>query len=207
MPAPHGKPVRESTELRADAFSNVARIIAAARRVFASGDGTGSLSQIAKDAGVGVATLYRHFRSREALALAVYDRMFTEEVQPLIEHFATADTPRSALLDIAERINDIAAREPGLVQSLGSLTEATRVLVERSAHTLVPMLERAQEAGTIRPDIEAADIPNLIALFTAGLGVFETDRTAQRRYFSLLLDALNPAHATPLPAAPRPPAG
>ncbi|MDQ7904801.1 helix-turn-helix domain-containing protein [Phytohabitans sp. ZYX-F-186] len=193
--------------LRIDAFSSITRILDAARRVFATGDGAGTLDRIAREAGVGIATLYRHFPNRQTLARAVYERIFTEEIQPILAQISDGDAPRPVLLDVAERLSDIAQRERGLVSSIGNLTEATTELLQRSTEAITPIVQRAQQAGTIRPDIDADDIPHLLAMVAAALGVLDADRTTRRRYLSLLLDALNPAQATPLPTRqPRRPA-
>lgn len=187
--------------LRADAFSSISRIIEAARRVFATGDGTGTLNRIAQEAGVGIATLYRHFPNRQALARAVYDRVFSTEIEPLLAEIGNGDAPRSVLLDLTERLADIADRERGLAGSLGNITEVTTEFLTRDLDVFGPVVAKAQAAGNLRPDITASDIPNILALMVAGLGVLGDDKAARRRYLSLLLDALNPAGATPLPAA------
>ncbi|MEV6349075.1 TetR/AcrR family transcriptional regulator [Actinoplanes sp. NPDC051851] len=187
--------------MRSDAFANVSRILDAARRVFATGDGGDSLNHIAKVAGVGVATLYRHFPNRQALARAVYDDIFAAEVEPLIAEFGRTGAPRDALLNVSEKVADIIIREKGLVASLGNVTEETTALLERYAEMLTPLLHKAQEAGNIRPDIVAADLPHLIAMITAGLSVPTMDSSVRRRYLGLLLDALNPARASPMSTA------
>jgi AcrR family transcriptional regulator len=178
---------------RSDAFSSVARILEAARRVFASGDGQGTLDRIAQEAGVGIATLYRHFPSRQRLADAVYERVFAEEIAPVLERLVgSGDAPRPVLLDVAERLADIMRRERGLVASIGDVTEATSRLLRGSTDILEPVLRRAQDAGTIRPDLEPADIPSLLAMVAAALGVLDADRPTRRRYLNILLDAFNP---------------
>lgn len=188
--------------MRSDAYANVTRIVEAARRVFADGDdsGSGSLNHIAKAAGVGIATLYRHFPNRRALAHAVYDRIFTVEVEPLITEFARTGTHRDALLDVAERLCDIIVREKSLVASLSNLTEETTALLARSTEAIAPILRQAQQAGNIRSDIGPPDIPHLLAMIAASLSVPTLDSALRRRYLGLLLDALNPARATALPA-------
>jgi AcrR family transcriptional regulator len=186
--------------LRSDALSSVARILEAARRVFASGDGSGTLDKIAREAGVGIATLYRHFPSRQRLADAVYEHIYTEEIEPLLARLGdsgdSGDAPRLVMLDVAERLAEVIQRERGLVASMGDMTEATSRMLGRSMELLEPVLRRAQEAGTIRADIEPADIPNILAMLVAALGVLNADQPTRRRYLAILLDAFNP---------PRPP--
>jgi AcrR family transcriptional regulator len=178
--------------LRSDALSSVARILEAARRVFASGDGSGTLDKIAREAGVGIATLYRHFPSRQRLADAVYEHIYTVEIEPLLARLAdSGDAPRLVMLDVAERLADLMHRERGLVASIGDMTEATTRMLWRSMEFLEPVLRRAQEAGTIRSDIEPADIPNILAMLAAALGVLNADQPTRRRYLSILLDAFN----------------
>src|SRR5262245_50419778 len=90
--------------VRADAFASMSRIVEAARQVFATGDGMGSLNRIADEAGVGIATLYRHFPTRAELAKAVYDRIFADEIEPFFAELERSDAPRGVLLDLAESL-------------------------------------------------------------------------------------------------------
>lgn len=191
--------------LRADAFASVSRIIEAARRVFATGDGLGTLNRIAQEAGVGIATLYRHFPNREALARAVYDRVFTTEIDPLFQEFERSDAPRDVLLDIAEQILRVLERERGLAASLGDIAEATRDLLRRSGTLFESAVRRAQAAGNLRPDIVPGDIPNILGMVAAGFGGATSDSATRRRYVSLFLDGLNPERAQPLPSSPADP--
>ncbi|WP_058623446.1 TetR/AcrR family transcriptional regulator [Microbacterium testaceum] len=183
---------------RADATASVARILGAARRVFALGDGTGTLNRIATEAGVGIATLYRHFPNRESLALAVYDEIFTNELQPLFDEFERSDAPRRVLLTLSENLLAVLDRERGLVLSLPNLADATRSLMSRNVESLERVVRRAQAAGTLRRDITADDIPNLLTMVAAGFGSIPPG-AHRRRYLSLVLDSLNPGQAQPLP--------
>lgn len=186
--------------IRIDAAASVSRIMEAARKVFSAGDGSGTLDRIAKEAGVGIATLYRHFPNRESLARAVYDQIFAGEVQPLFDEFERTDAPRGVLLDLAERLLAVLDRERGLTLSLGNVAEATRELMNRNAEIISRAVVRAQLSGNLRPDIESSDIPNLMAMVAGGFGSISAG-PARRRYLSLLLDSLNPAQAQPLPKA------
>jgi AcrR family transcriptional regulator len=179
--------------LRSDALSSVARILEAARRVFASGDGTGTLDRIAREAGVGIATLYRHFPNRQRLADAVYEHIYAEEIEPLLARLGeNADAPRLVMLDVAERLAEVIQRERGLAASMSDMTETTSRMLRRSMELLEPVLLRAQEAGTIRSDIEPADIPGILAMLAAALGVLNADPPTRRRYLNILLDAFDP---------------
>ncbi|CAN5328104.1 TetR/AcrR family transcriptional regulator [soil metagenome] len=185
--------------LRSDSFASISRILDAARRVFASGDGSGSLDRIAREAGVGIATLYRHFPNRQLLARAVFEEIFTSELEPLFAEFERNDAPRFALLSVAERLVEIADRERGLATSLGNMTQIALEFLRDKTEEFAPMVARAQRAGNLRPDIVAADIPNLLALIVGGITALGDNKAERRRYLSMLLDAVNPAHAIPLP--------
>ncbi|MGF2952132.1 TetR/AcrR family transcriptional regulator [Mycobacterium sp. THU-M116] len=185
--------------LRADAFDSITRILAAARTVFAAEDGSGAFKRIATEAGVGIATVYRHFPTREALAQAVYDNLFTTEIAPLISEFERSDTPREVLLDMAENLLTVLDRQRGLVLSLGNMAHVTAELFTRNIDTIGPAVTRAQHAGTLRPDLRGTDIPPLFAMVVSGLQGIHLDHPTRRRYLSLLLDGLNPTNAQPLP--------
>ncbi len=185
--------------IRVDAAASMAKILGAARRVFSLGDGSGTLNRIAKEAGVGIATLYRHFPNREALALAVYDEVFAAEVQPIFDEFEKTDAPRDVLLELGERLLAVLDRERGLVRSLANLAEATRELMGRNTDAIEQAVRRAQAVGTLRADITPEDIPNLMTMIAAGFGPIPVG-PHRRRYLSLLLDSLNPAQAHRLPA-------
>ncbi|MFE3002973.1 TetR/AcrR family transcriptional regulator [Nocardia sp. NPDC059246] len=185
--------------LRADAFASISRIIDAARRLFATEGGSATLAHIAREAGVGVATLYRHFPNREALARAVYERILTAEVLPMLAELDGDALPRSVLLEVAERVADIVQNERGLADSVGNLTEVTADFLASSDETFGPAVARAQAAGNLRPDIEPRDVPYVFAMVITALSAVELSRIARRRYLSFLLDALNPGQASPLP--------
>ena len=185
--------------IRVDAAASMSKILGAARRGFSLGDGSGTLNRIAKEAGVGIATLYRHFPNREALALAVYDEVFAAEVQPIFDEFEKTDAPRDVLLELGERLLAVLDRERGLVRSLANLAEATRELMSRNTDANEQAVRRAQAVGTLRADITPEDIPNLMTMIAAGFGSIPVG-PHRRRYLSLLLDSLNPAQAHRLPA-------
>ena len=189
----------DGSTMRVDAAASMAKILGAARRAFSLGDGSGPLNRIAKEAGVGIATLYRHFPNRESLALAVYDDVFATEVQPVFAQFARTDAPRDVLLALGERLLGVLDRERGLVRSLSNLAEATRELMGRNAAAIEQTVRRAQAAGTLRADITPEDIPNLMTMIAAGFGSIPSG-AHRRRYLSLVLDSLNPAQAHPLPS-------
>ncbi|WP_448062502.1 TetR/AcrR family transcriptional regulator [Cellulomonas hominis] len=184
---------------RADATSNAARIVAAARRVFTSGDGLGSLEEIAREAGVGIATLYRHFARREALASAVYTQLFDDELGPALERARQDPSPVHGLKAAAEALLAVLSRAHGLVASTANLAVLTGELLQRFAEPIDEIVVKAQKAGEIRTDIQTDDIPRLLVMIIAGLTVPGLSAGAQHRYLTLVFDGLSPQNATPLP--------
>jgi AcrR family transcriptional regulator len=184
---------------RTDVYANVSRIVAAARALFSVEGASVTLAEIARRAGVGIATLYRHFPNRQALALAVYETVYHAEITPLIVKFQQSGTPREELLDLTERLIDVLHQQWGLISSLDDLTAVTTSLLSSSNDAFATMVQRAQAAGNLREDITATDIPPILAMLTTALSAVDLDPTARRRYLSVLLDGLNPQHANPLP--------
>lgn len=184
--------------LRTDARSSIGRILDAARRLLAD-PGATTLARVASEAGVGIATLYRHFPNRQALARAVLDRVFDEEAEALLREFCAGDASREDLLAVSERILDILGREPGVVREIGNPAGVVAHFLARDSR-LADTFARAQAAGNLRPDLEPDDLPILLALFTTGSGLLAAEPATRRRYLSLLLDGLNPTQAVPLPA-------
>lgn len=147
---------------------------------------------------MGVATLYRHFPNRESLAAAVMERVFAEDLHPLLEEFCDSDATREELLSVAERLVEVLEGERGVVESMGNLPEVTIDYLMRNAG-LRDAIAQAQAAGNLRPDLEPDDVPVLLAMVTTLPVILDAAPDARRRYLSLLLDGLNPARAVALP--------
>ncbi|WP_421111260.1 TetR/AcrR family transcriptional regulator [Streptomyces sp. NEAU-S77] len=182
---------------RVDARTSVERITAAGRTVLAAGEA--SLEQIAAEAGVGIATLYRHFPNREAIVRAVLDDILETDLLPLIDRAADAPHPRRSLQDIATRLLDLITEERGLVSFASNFTDVAVDALQRLSHSLHPLLLRAQQQKEIRSDLTAEDIPRFLVMAVAGLALPGTAPSLRARFIALLFDSLNPANATPLP--------
>lgn len=178
--------------MRADAISSVTRILDAARRLLGAGEG-GTLDAIAREAGVGVATLYRHFPNRQTLARAVYERVLGAELEPVLARLAGGG--RDLLLEVADRIATTARRERGLVASVEAVGEATAELLARHRAAFDELVERGRAAGTLRADVSGADVPRLLAMLGSGAAALDVDEATRRRYLGLALDALGPRAA------------
>jgi len=148
--------------LRSDAEQNRARILAVARAALdASGDV--SLQAIARAAGVGQGTLYRHFPDRESLVLAVHrhDVAYLVDVAPAL---LRGHPPFEALRLWLQRLADYGRLKHGLA---GALHTVTRAKLASEGHgpvvaAIALLLQTAQQAGTVRRDVDAEEVLLLV---------------------------------------------
>ena len=192
--------------MRADARRNRAAILQAARAAFDELGLGAQMEDVARRAGVGVGTLYRHFPTKEALVEAlIADRMaqIAAELQLAVEEEPDA---WSALARVLRFGVELQAGDRALAQVLGS-QPPERWEAAKDAAGLDPLtaalLERAQAEGTLRPDVRVDDIPILMCGMSrvVEMRVAACGRPAGwERYFALLLDGLRARPgADPLP--------
>lgn len=185
--------------LRADAVRNSERIQRAARTVWAEQGPDAPLEEIARRAGVGIATLYRRFPDKAVLARAALDQSIAENLAPVIETALADDNPLHGLATLIEAALDLAACDLNTLaaaRSAGSLTpEVDRPFYE----ALTQLARRAQETGLLRTDLVPEDLPRIMAMLTATLWTMDQGSGGWRRYLALILDSLAPAAAHPLP--------
>ena len=150
---------------RADARRNYEKVLAAAREAFAEGGESTALEEIARRAGVGIGTLYRHFPSRQALLEALYLEEVEEVCRSAAEQLDGAD-PWEALNGWFERFIGYLATKQALASELLNYLERDAPLFKASRAALFeagePLLKRAQEAGAVRPDVEIADVIQMV---------------------------------------------
>ena len=150
---------------RADARRNYEKVLAAAREAFAEGGESTALEEIARRAGVGIGTLYRHFPSRQALVEALYLEEVEEVCRSAAEQLDGAD-PWEALNGWFERFIGYLATKQVLAAELLNYLERDAALFKASRAALFeagePLLKRAQEAGVVRPDVEIADVIQMV---------------------------------------------
>ena len=141
---------------RADARRNYETVLAAAREAFAEGGESTALEAIARRAGVGIGTLYRHFPNRQALLEALY----VDEVEEVCRSAAELDDadPWKALSAWFERFIGYMATKQALAHELLNFLDRDAVLFKVCRASLFeagePLLRRAQEAGVVRPDVD-----------------------------------------------------
>jgi AcrR family transcriptional regulator len=146
---------------RADAIRNHERVLKAAKAVFSAGGPEASLEAVARRAGVGIGTLYRHFPTREALFEAVY-RHEVEQLSELAEQLKSAEEPVEALRHWLRSVVEFVATKKGMLAALAvtmnSSSELAAYSFDRLTKAVGALLDRAVAAGEIRRDISPEDV-------------------------------------------------
>jgi AcrR family transcriptional regulator len=178
--------------LRADARRNQERLLAAAREAFAEHGTEAAMDDIARRAGVGAGTLYRHFANREALLAAVY-REDVETLAARADELSAANPPEQALTEWLRIQLHFVKYKRGLGAAVKAILGADSPTMSYCRDTLRAalgrLLEDAQKAGVVRTDVESADVLRLIH----GVGVASESAPDQaERLLSIVLDGLRP---------------
>jgi AcrR family transcriptional regulator len=179
---------------RSDATRNREQLLAVATRVIASADGTPSMRAIAAEAGVGIATLYRHFPTRESLVEAVYQDQVTRLVAGASELLAQLP-PAAALRKWMDLFGDWIATKNGMVDTLLAMIKSGEIAHAQTRTELLTaitqILDAGRAEGDLRADVTAEDIAaSLIGIFTVAPPPEHADRAS--RLLNILLDGLRP---------------
>ncbi len=185
-------PGSEVKPLRADAQRNRDRLLAVAVRAFSKDGPEVTLESIARDAGVGIGTLYRHFPTREALVEAVY----RNELARLCDAAADllrAGPPDQAMRAWMDRFIDYMITKRGMADALRALIASGGDPFAQSRGRLLgaitTLLAEGAAAGTIRGDVDPGDV--LASLSGVSLAAGEpAQRDQARRMLDLLMDGL-----------------
>ncbi len=186
--------------LRADAARNRQALIDAAERLFTERGLSVTLDDIALEAGVNVATAYRHFANKHELAAAFLEQKINEALA-IAERAAAAADPRQGLTDFLSQTIAMMAANRGLhdVFTAGYGDEWLEHLDERFEPLLQRIVTRAQQTGTLRRDVQAGDLGVILhMLATVGDIPVDDQPTLLRRYLALILSGLRPSDS-PLP--------
>jgi AcrR family transcriptional regulator len=196
---------KRARPLRADAQLNRDRILLAAAKLFAERGLNVPLEEIARRAGVGVATLYRRFPTRADLAAAAFERSmskYTEAVDRALENPRAGDGFRGLIFELGE----LQARDAGLRDLLTTSFPARSTIEQRTSEAvekLKVLIGRAQAEGSVRPDLVVADV---VVMLLANSGVLAATGTAApdawRRFAAIMLDAFMTGTGAPLPDPP-----
>jgi len=183
--------VGEPRRLRADAARNRQRLIDAAAEVFAARGLDATLDEIARHAGVNVATAYRHFANKHELARE-FLRQCVDRAVTLADEAAAEPDPWVGLTQFLERTLDMIASNRALVDVLKREygAEQFEELLQRTTAPLDELLARGQQAGVIRGDVGATDFPAIMEMLSAVTGVGIPG--LPHRYIALILAGLRP---------------
>lgn len=187
--------------MRADAERNVERILRAARETFAASGPDAPLDEIARRAGVGIATLYRRFSDRDELVRAAIEQSVAEMVSPATEQALDDEDPLRGLTTLLNAAMSVAARERNTLAAAKDFRAATGEISDRLFGTAALLTRRGQAAGLIRADLVPGDVATIMGMITSALWTTNPDDDGWRRYVVLALDALRPEGASPLPPA------
>ncbi|MFD5191434.1 TetR/AcrR family transcriptional regulator [Streptomyces sp. NPDC058357] len=184
--------------MRADARRNYDRLLAEARTAFAEHGTDASLEDVARRAGVGIGTLYRHFPNRHALMNAVFQEALASLITRSHE-LAGAEHPCRALVEWLGAIITHAGEYRGLAQALMSTSrDETSALAQcnvplREAGAV--LLVRAQANGAVRPDVSIDDLLQLTNAIALAAEQAPDDQELAGRLLMLTLQGLKGPHA------------
>src|SRR4051794_940549 len=191
--------------LRRDAREHRDRLIAAAQREFAAKGVDASLEKIAREAGVAIGTLYRHFPTRLDLLMAAFEPRLEEFLDGAKNALEVTD-PWEGFVYYLENLFRLQAGDRGfndfLSRRFPGNVDSERIH-DQMCQQIEDVLTRAQEAGAARRDITLADIVNLI--WSNGRMIDATSTTAPnawRRQLYLMLDAYRAERAHSIPEPP-----
>jgi AcrR family transcriptional regulator len=199
------KGTKRARPLRADAQLNRDRILSAAAELFAERGLGVPLEEIARQAGVGVATLYRRFPTRADLASAAFERSmsrYTEAVDRALANPRPGDGFRELIFELCE----LQAHDAGLRDLLTTAFPAASIVEQRTGEAvdkLRTLITRAQAEGSVRPDVVVGDV---VVTLLANSGVLAATSTgapnAWQRFACLMVDAFGADGASSLPDPP-----
>lgn len=198
---------RYDESMRSDAERNRDRILTAARTVFAEQGLEAPMSEVARCAGVGAATLQRRFPTREELIAATFSSKMTDYANAIEQALEDPD-PWHAFCTYIEQVCEMQAADRGFTKvltlsfPLDKQFEGARV---RAYNGFLELIKRAKEAGKLRKDFSPEDLV-LVMMANAGVVTAMGDAAphAWRRVVAYLLQAFSAENQAKLPPAPKP---
>jgi AcrR family transcriptional regulator len=184
--------------LRADARRNRERVIAAAREVFGQQGRDAQMDDVARHAQVGVGTVYRHFPTKEALLEALAVDAFERITARAGECLAIED-PWEALTSALWAGGEILSADRALSEVMADIPGPVPIglTMQRELNeTMTTLIERAQAAGVLRPDVVLDDIPMVMCGIGAATRKSHRCPDAWRRHMTIVLDGLRAASAS-----------
>ena len=176
---------------RADAARNRSAVLRAADEVFVEHGVTASTEEIARRAGLGIGTVFRHFPTKEALLKAVYEQRL-EDLTTRALTVGTGDAPLTWFREFFTDVATTSAKKLILADALADMQlDADPATTARMRSALGSLLQRAQAAGIVRKDMSFDDL--IALLIAAGRAAQDTaDAQTRTRLINIILDGLEP---------------
>jgi AcrR family transcriptional regulator len=180
-------------ELRADAKRNRMKVLEIAQTVFAEEGLDVPIDEIARRAGLGVGTVYRHFPTKQAL----FEAIVADRIERIADHareLATAADPGAAFYGFVARLIEEGEAKRDFVDALAktgvTVGSASSVFKRRFRDALAALIERAQKAGALRTDVDVEDV---LALVAGTFAAIDRHRgKARDRLVAIVCDGLRP---------------
>jgi AcrR family transcriptional regulator len=179
--------------LRADAQRNRDHVLDVANQVFATEGLEVPIDEIARRAGLGVGTLYRHFPTKEALFMAIVLRRM-EQVAADAQALGAAKDPGAAFFAFLSNLIDDAPAKRDLMMALAAAgfdphRTGAKTKTEIK-HAVGKLLARAQEAGAVRPDVLVGEVFSLVNGVHAAISAYPRDERSRARLVDIVFDGL-----------------
>jgi AcrR family transcriptional regulator len=190
---------------RVDARANRGRILDVAEEVFGKGGESASTEEVARLAGVGIATVFRHFPTKAALLQAVLVRRF-DRLREQAEALLDTTDPGTAFFDFFRHLVDDAGTKIAIAGALldaggDSDGEAARASNELR-RAVGALLQRAQQAGAVRDDVELPEVYALLVATSRAAAHTDPDDEVKARVLAIVFDGLAPHPIKPVPTRP-----
>jgi AcrR family transcriptional regulator len=178
--------------LRSDARRNRERILESARKVFAEYGADAQIDDVARQAGVGVGTVYRHFETKETLLVELLREKFRLFAERGRDALAQDGEPFAVLEDLMRRNAETTAKDAAVQHALAGAGETIWMQAQAEQQELTAvtgeLIARARRAGTLRQDVEANDIGMLMCGVCSTMG--DKPGFDWRRHLDLVIDML-----------------
>jgi AcrR family transcriptional regulator len=187
----------EERKLRADARRNREKVLAAARAVFSEHGREAQMDDVARRAGVGVGTVYRHFPTKEALIEALMVDAF-QTIAVEARRALEIEDPWEAFTAVLWRGAETMSADRAMSEVFASVprvTETAMPTIEELTESIETIMRRAQEAGKLRPDAMIDDIPMLMCGIGSATKKEHRCEGAWRRHLAIVLDGLRATSA------------
>ncbi|WP_405363889.1 TetR/AcrR family transcriptional regulator [Kitasatospora sp. NBC_00085] len=177
---------------RADAERNRARVLAAARALFEERGDEVQMPEVARAAGVGMGTVYRHFPTRQALVEAAAEHRFAEILEFARTEGLSDPESGQGLVRYLHHVGRLLAEDRGLSVALAAAVGSSAPrgeMLTRLESAVGALIDQGRASGTLRHDLTVADVYTLVGCMS---GVIRTGHGDWRRFIELALDGIRP---------------